>query len=179
MKRSWSRYDWLPNAVTLTLIAVTTTSAGIVVEAEGPSFGCCPSYGRRSDVRHSRYWRSLKDLAAQGRAVVLRVHVTRWRCQNGCCAAAIFADRLVGVSAARVHHTSRCGSVIHLVGHAFQLHRRPPPQRLPSSLVIEGDSASTFGYWSCFSRRVTSMNANDRSLLIRSFFHLISAGPTP
>ena len=50
--------------------------------------------------------------------MVLRVHVTRWCCRNGRCAAAIFADRLGGVSAARVHHTSRCGSVIHLVGHA-------------------------------------------------------------
>ncbi|MEP7305206.1 MAG: ISL3 family transposase [Acidobacteriota bacterium] len=119
MKRSWSECEWLPNAGTLTLIAVTTTSAGIVVEAEGPSYGRCPACGRRSDVRHSRYWRSLKDLAAQGRSVVLRVHVTRWRCRNGCCAAAIFADRLVGVSAAHVHHTSRCGSVIHLVGHAL------------------------------------------------------------
>jgi hypothetical protein len=35
MKRSWSQCEWLPNAATLTLIAVTTSAAGIVVEAAG------------------------------------------------------------------------------------------------------------------------------------------------
>ena len=108
-----------PECGALTLIAVTTTPDGIVVEAEGPAPGRCPACGQRSDVRHSRYWRSLKDLATQGRSVVLRVHVTRWRCQNERCTRLIFADRLVGVSAARVHHTSRFGSVVHLVGHAL------------------------------------------------------------
>jgi transposase len=112
MTQSWSWREWLPNAATLTLLGVTTTPAGIVVvEADGPSFGRCPSCGRRSDRRHSRYWRSLKDLPAQGRAVVLRVHVTRWRCRNGRCATLVFADRLMGVSAARVQQSdSRCSS---------------------------------------------------------------------
>jgi transposase len=111
--------EWLPKTATLTLIGVTTTPTGIVVEADGPSFGRCPRCDRRSDIRHSRYWRSLKDLPAQGRAVVLRVHVTRWRCQNGRCTVAIFADRLVGVSMARVHRTERCCTVVHFVGHAL------------------------------------------------------------
>ncbi|MEP7309370.1 MAG: ISL3 family transposase [Acidobacteriota bacterium] len=119
MTQSWWWREWLPNAGTLTLIGVTTTPAGTVVEADGPSFGRCPSCGRRSERRHSRYWRSLKDLPAQGRAIVLRVHVTRWRCQNGRCVTAIFADRLVGVSAARVHRTDRCRTIVHLVGHAL------------------------------------------------------------
>jgi transposase len=104
----------------LTLLGVSITGTGIVVvEADGPSFGRCPSCGRRSERRHSRYWRSLKDLPAQGRAVVLRVHVTRWRCQHARCPSAIFADRLEGVSAARVHRTDRCRTVVHLVGHAL------------------------------------------------------------
>jgi hypothetical protein len=61
----------------------------------------------------------LKDLATQGRAVTLRVRVTRWRYRNARCATTIFADRLVGVSAPRVHHTQRFGAVVHLVGHAL------------------------------------------------------------
>ena len=121
MKRSWSWREWLPNADTLTLIGVTTTgeTAVVVVEADGPSCGRCPSCSRRSDARHSRYWRTLKDLATQGRSVTLRVRVTRWRCRNRRCATAIFADRLIGVSAPRVHHTQRFGAVVHLVGHAL------------------------------------------------------------
>ena len=88
------------------------------MEADGPSGAACPRCGRRSEARHSRYWRTLKDLAAQGRAVTLRVRVSRWRCRNARCETTIFADRLVGVSASRVHHTQRFGAVVHLVGHA-------------------------------------------------------------
>jgi hypothetical protein len=119
MRQSWSWREWLPNAETLTLIGVTGTAETVVVEADGPSGAQCPSCGRRSDARHSRYWRTLKDLAAQGRSVTLRVRVTRWRCRNRRCETAIFADRLVGVSAPRVHHTQRFGAVVHLVGHAL------------------------------------------------------------
>ena len=77
MKRSWSSREWLPRAGTLTLIGVTTTPEGVVVEADGPSSARCPACRRWSRSRHSRYWRTLKDLAAQGRAVTLRVHVSR------------------------------------------------------------------------------------------------------
>jgi transposase len=120
MKRSWSAREWLPkSAATLTLIGVTTTPEGVVVEADGPSSARCPACRRRSHSRHSRYWRTLKDLAAQGRSVTLRVHVSRWRCGHRRCETAIFADRLTGVSAPRVQHTHRFGAVGHLVGHAL------------------------------------------------------------
>ena len=79
----------------------------------------CPACDRASQTRHSRYWRTLKDLAAQGRSVTLRVHVSRWRCGNPHCDTVLFADRLAGVSAPRVHHTQRFGAVAHLVGHAL------------------------------------------------------------
>jgi transposase len=65
------------------------------------------------------YWRTVKDLAAQGRSVTLRVRVTRWRCADRRCETAIFADRLTGVSAPRVQRTNRFGAVVHLVGHAL------------------------------------------------------------
>jgi zinc-finger of transposase IS204/IS1001/IS1096/IS1165 len=119
MKRSWSAREWLPKAATLTLIGVTTTPEGVVVEADGPSSARCPACRRRSHSRHSRYWRTLKDLAAQGRSVTLRVHVSRWRCGHRRCETAIFADRLSGVSASRAQHTQRFGAVGHLVGHAL------------------------------------------------------------
>jgi transposase len=119
MPRSWSVREWLPNATTLTLVRVTTTPAGVVVEAEGPASGRCPLCDRPSQARHSRYWRTLKDLAAQGRTVTLCVQVSRWRCRSVRCKRAICADRLTGVSASQVHHTQRFGAVGHLVGHAL------------------------------------------------------------
>ena len=48
----------------------------------------------------------------------------------------------------------------------FQLHSRPPRQRLPSSLVIEGVSAQALSCSSSYSRRDTSDNANDKAGVI-------------
>ena len=45
------------------LVGVSMTAAGVSVEAEGQSSARCPACGRRSRARHSRYWRTLKDLA--------------------------------------------------------------------------------------------------------------------
>jgi transposase len=119
MRRSWSAREWLPNAATLTLIGVATKAASVVVEADGPASARCPACGRPSQTRHGRYWRTLRDLAAQGRSVTLRVHVSRCRCGAPHCGAALFADRLTGVSAPRLQHTQRFGAVAHLVGHAL------------------------------------------------------------
>ena len=54
-------------------------------------------------ARHSRYWRTLKDLAAQGRAVTLRVRVSRWRCRDRGLRAGDFrrsVDRCLGTARA-------------------------------------------------------------------------------
>jgi transposase len=61
----------------------------------------------------------MKDLAAHGQSVTLRVRVSRWRCRNPRCETAIFGERLPGVAAPRVQHTHRFGVVVHLVGHAL------------------------------------------------------------
>src|SRR4051812_39185122 len=119
MKRSWSWREWLPGGAPLTLRRVTTTPAGVVVEADGPTFGRCPGCGRRSTARHSGYWRVLKDVPAHGHAVTMRVRVRRWRCGQRHCPMTRFADPLTGVAAPRVHHTDRFGAVMHLVGHAL------------------------------------------------------------
>src|SRR5205085_9951399 len=59
------------------------------------------------------YRRTLKDVAAHGRRVTLRVQVSRWRCRNPRCTMTIFAERLLGVAAARVQQTTRFGVVVH------------------------------------------------------------------
>jgi transposase len=119
MKRAWTSADILPSGGSLTLLGIATTTDGMIVEADGPGSARCPSCRHPSVARHSRYWRTIKDLPAHGQAVILRVRVGRWRCQNARCARAIFADRLDGVAAPRLQHTDRLGAIVHLVGHAL------------------------------------------------------------
>jgi hypothetical protein len=64
-----------------------------------PASARCPGCRRPSRARHSRYWRTLRDVVAHGRSVTLRVPVSRWRCHHAPCETAIFADRLAGVAA--------------------------------------------------------------------------------
>ena len=70
---------------------------------------------------------------------------TRWRTRHHPLDAAV----------ARAPPASRSTS-FHARGSRFQLHSRPPRQRLPSSLVIEGVSASASGCSSNLERRDTS-----------------------
>src|SRR5712671_3511034 len=114
MKRAWTSADILPSGGLLTLLGIATTKDGLIVEAEGPVSACCPSCRRQSVARHSRYWRTIRDLPAHGQAVTLRVRVARWRCHNARCERAIFADRLAGVAAPRGQHTDRLGVIVHL-----------------------------------------------------------------
>jgi transposase len=119
MKQSWTSRDVLPSRAALTLRGVATTEEGLVVEAEGRSSARCPGCRRWSQARHSRYWRTLKDVAAHGQSVTLRIRVSRWRCRNPRCQTAIFTERLPNVAAPRARHTDRFRVVVHLVGHAL------------------------------------------------------------
>src|ERR1700704_2387457 len=122
MKRACASADILPSGGPLTLLGIATTTDGVIVEAEGPASARCPSCHHQSVARHSRYWRTIRDLPAHGQAVTLRVRVARWRCHHARCERAIFADRLADVAAPRVQHRARLGVIVHLVGHAVDLH---------------------------------------------------------
>lgn len=65
-------------------IVVTARTIGTVAT--------CPTCGTGSDHVHSRYWRTIADLPWQGRKIVLRVQVRRFRCRH--CGSRIFAERL-------------------------------------------------------------------------------------
>jgi hypothetical protein len=80
------------------------------------------------------------------------------------------ATSRVRAAAARAS-TTPPSATIHARRSLFQLHSRPPRQRLPSSLVIEGVSAPALSCSSSYSRRDTSDNANDRSGVIRVLTH--------
>ena len=119
MKRPWTADVLLPAGAALTLCSVVTTEKGLIIEAAGPASARCPRCHQPSHTRHSRYWRTLRDVATHGQFVTLRVQVSRWRCRNLRCDTAIFADRLPGVAMPRAQHTERLGTVVHLVGHAL------------------------------------------------------------
>jgi transposase len=121
MGRAWRPDELLPSTTALRLLSVSATEAGVSVEAEGQSAARCPACGRLSRTRHSRYWRTLKDLAVQGQVVTLRLHVSRWRCRQARCATQVFTERLPGVCVPHARHTQRFANIIHLVGYARQI----------------------------------------------------------
>jgi transposase len=119
MGRAWRTDELLPSTTALRLVSVSTTEGGVSVEAEGQWSARCPACGRRSRARHSRHWRTLKDLAVQGQVVTLHLHVSRWRCRQARCATQVFTERLPGVCVAHARHTQRFADIIYLVGYAL------------------------------------------------------------
>ena len=62
----------------VTLRRVFKTDHGCMMGAHGQNSAACPGCQSISLSRHSRYWRSLKDLPVQGTQVILRLHLGRW-----------------------------------------------------------------------------------------------------
>ena len=90
-----------------------------VVEASGSGAAACPDCGELSSARHSSYWRHLKDLPLQGRAVQMKLRVGRWRCRNAGCERKIFCQRLASVTHKHAVETNRFGEVVQLVAYAL------------------------------------------------------------
>jgi len=73
----------------------------------------------KSSHRHSRYWRTFKDLPVQGVPLTLRVRLGRWRCRNTDCERKIFTERIPAVAVAHRQRTERLESIVQLVGHSM------------------------------------------------------------
>jgi transposase len=103
----------------VTLRRVFKTDQDWIMEAHGQNSAVCPGCQSISRSRHSRYWRSLKDLPVQGTQVILRLHLGRWRCRNDGCERRIFTQRLSKVCAPYAQQTKRTSEIIAAVGHAL------------------------------------------------------------
>jgi transposase len=103
----------------VTLRHVFKTDQGWTIEADGQDSAACPGCQSISRSRHSRYWRSLKDLPVQGTQVIRRLRLGRWRCRNAGCQRRIFTERLSKVCAPYAQQTKRTGEIIAAVGHAL------------------------------------------------------------
>lgn len=107
----------------------------VVLDACGvTSQEACPVCGQVSSSVHSIYERTLHDLPAHGRSVIVHVHVRRFRCLNRDCTRHTFAEPL---SAAVDHRfgrrTRRSETLVHTI--AVALGGRPGA-RLTTSLCL-------------------------------------------
>lgn len=121
----------LPKSPLLTLDNVQWSESGWVLDAHGPGRALCPGCQKISPSRHSRYWRTLKDLPAHGGKVTLKLQVNRWRCRNRRCAVRFFTGPLGGVVEAYARETNRARDLTLMIGHALG---GLPGQRLMSRL---------------------------------------------
>ena len=96
----------------------------------------CPSCGVVSRHLHSRYRRTLRDLPAHGRRVLIRVSVRRFRCTEAGCARKTFAEPLAGAVEGRyARRTSRSDDLIHQIALAMG---GRPGERLTTRLCVSG-----------------------------------------
>src|SRR4051794_35282999 len=108
-----------PGLADFTLQNMISSEKGWVVEAEGKSEAVCPGCGTVSQSRHSRYWRTVKDLPVQGTRVTLKLKLGRWRCRSSECERRLFTERVPAVLAPYARQTNRLSETGTLVSHAL------------------------------------------------------------
>ena len=85
----------------------------VAIEARPTAPGAdCPSCGRASQRVHSRYVRTLRDLSACGRPVVVRLTVRRFACRALGCPRRTFAEQVDGATAPHRRATARLEAVL-------------------------------------------------------------------
>jgi len=109
----------------------------LVVDARSAApDAACPDCGVVSERVHSRYRRTLRDLPAHGRLVIIRISVRRFRCSEPDCRRQTFAEPLAGVVDGRyARRTSRSDRLVHQI--AVALGGRPG-ERLTMRLCLGG-----------------------------------------
>jgi transposase len=104
----------------LALLDLALTPSTLVIRlATTAATASCPRCGAPSDRVHSRYTRTVADLSAHDRLVVLRLRVRRFRCAAPDCTRAIFCERLPDLVAARSRTTGRLTEAHRFVGLAL------------------------------------------------------------
>jgi hypothetical protein len=110
----------LPHLAGVLIEKVEWSGAGVLVWARvRADDGTCPSCGGRSRRVHSRYDRSLADVAVAGQSVALRLRVRRFFCDAIGCAARTFAEQVDGLTWRHGRRTSLCRSVVERIGLAL------------------------------------------------------------
>jgi transposase len=112
--------ELLPQLDGLAVEDVTVCSQNIIlmVASTAPT-AACHRCGRDSDRVHSRYTRTLRDLAIGPHTVTLQVQVRRFRCRNRACPQATFAERFPKLGAVRARRTYGQQAALEEVGLAL------------------------------------------------------------
>jgi transposase len=111
--------DLFPGAnLRLDDLVVTPTTAIALLVSTAPT-ATCPQCGTASDRIHSRYRRTVADLPSQGRVVVLRLLVRKFRCLGPGCTRRIFCERLPKVLARHARSTARLSDAHRDIGFAL------------------------------------------------------------
>jgi transposase len=96
----------------------TDTSVLIWGSAQGET-AVCPACGTVSARVHSRYGRTLADVAMGGRYVLLRLRVRRFFCGNPGCPAVTFAEQIDGLTARYARRTPLLGTTLERIALAL------------------------------------------------------------
>jgi transposase len=125
--------DLFPPAAGLavTAVAVTPGSVAIAATATAPT-APGPRCARPSGRVHSHYLRTAADLPWQGRRVVLRITVRRFRCATAGCERAIFCERLPALPT-HARTTTRLTDAHRAIGFALG---GEPGSRLAARLAL-------------------------------------------
>jgi transposase len=91
----------------------------VILSRSTASTSVCPLCRETSARVHSHYQRSLADLPWQGRVVVLRVRVRRFRCATHGCPRQVFAERLPEVVTPQGRRTVRLADIQHHIALAL------------------------------------------------------------
>jgi zinc-finger of transposase IS204/IS1001/IS1096/IS1165 len=116
----------LPIPPSLRVEALLLDEDGLTVLASAEATGApCPLRGERADRVHSRATRTLADPPWATLAVLLRVAVRKFFCDNPVCPRQIFAERLAAIAtspqrpSAKVH-PARCTDAVAVPGAVAQ-----------------------------------------------------------
>lgn len=107
---------WSP-AAGLNVVSVERGGQAWTITLDSQQLSICPGCGTRSKSRHSTYWRTLRDLSAQGAPVVVNARLGRWRCRNQLCDRRIFTERVPGLASPFARRTVRLSEIVRLIGH--------------------------------------------------------------
>lgn len=93
----------------------------LIVDADSATEDAvCPACGSVSRQVHSRYRRTLRDLPAHGRRVLVRVSVRRFRCAEAGCPRKTFAEPLAdAVDGPYARRTARSTQLMHQIAPAL------------------------------------------------------------
>src|SRR5882672_936564 len=111
--------ELFPPDTGLVITAITITPDVIAIAATSTARTApCPCCAQCSECVRSRYLRTVADLPWQGRQVILRLTVRRFRCRTAGCQRIIFCERLPAI-VTHARTTARLTDAHRLIGFAL------------------------------------------------------------